>query len=283
MSDPRPLPSPRLDRAALERVLARAAELQSKRGETIEEFSEEQLLELGREVGLSPQHLRQAMAEERTRPVPQETEAGIAARLFGAGRGRASRPVPGTPRAVRPTIDAWMQREELLQVKRHFGDRMVWEPRRDFLGGMKRALNLGGRGYPLTRGDEVTAAVIPVDDDRSLVSLDADLSSQRGRVATEVAGATVVGASATGVLVAIGVVAAAAAAPLVLIPLTAVYGVRSMQDLQTRAQLALEQLLDRLERGDAARPPCFLGPPPPARPRGLPPPRPGARGDPRPP
>jgi len=61
------LPSARLDRSSLERVLARAAELQSTSGDTVEEFTEEQLLELGREVGLSPQNLRQALAEERTR------------------------------------------------------------------------------------------------------------------------------------------------------------------------------------------------------------------------
>jgi len=66
-SSPKP-PARALDRSSLERVLARAAELQSTTGETGEEFTEEQLLELGREVGLSPQNLRQALAEERTSP-----------------------------------------------------------------------------------------------------------------------------------------------------------------------------------------------------------------------
>jgi hypothetical protein len=71
MSDPsRPKPPVRpLDRSSLERVLARAAELQSGPSDTGEEFTEEQLLELGKEVGLSPQHLRQALAEERTRSI----------------------------------------------------------------------------------------------------------------------------------------------------------------------------------------------------------------------
>src|SRR5439155_26149417 len=114
-------PSPaRLDRSALERVLARAAELQSAGGEPGEEFTEDQLLELGREVGLSPQHLRQAMAEERTRSVIPADGGGISATLFGPGHARASRTVAGSPRDVLATIDTWMQRQELLQVKRHF-------------------------------------------------------------------------------------------------------------------------------------------------------------------
>jgi hypothetical protein len=62
-----PVPTSKLDRSAMERVLARAAELQAGSGEPEEALSEEQILELGKEVGLSPQHLRQALAEERTR------------------------------------------------------------------------------------------------------------------------------------------------------------------------------------------------------------------------
>src|SRR6266567_1644527 len=172
--------SARLDRAALERVLARAAELQSVSGEPIEEFSEDQLIELGREVGLSPQYLRQAMAEERTRSVLPATETGLAAALFGPSRARASRTVPGSVRDTLATIDVWMQRQELLQVKRRFGDRVVWEPRRDLFNNLRRALNVGGRGYALTRAYEVAATVIPVDDARVLVTLEADLSTDRG-------------------------------------------------------------------------------------------------------
>src|SRR6476646_6171786 len=93
-SSPKP-PSRTLDRSSLERVLARAAELQSGPNDTGEEFTEEQLLELGKEVGLSPQNLRQALAEERTRSSVPDEEGGVAAALFGPSRVRASRTVPG--------------------------------------------------------------------------------------------------------------------------------------------------------------------------------------------
>src|SRR3954466_9519250 len=114
MSDPtRPKPPARtLDRSSLERVLARAAELQSGPSDTGEEFTEEQLLELGREVGLSPQSLRQALAEERTRSVVRGGERGFVAGLFGPSRVRAARTVPGKAADVLAVVDAWMQRQE---------------------------------------------------------------------------------------------------------------------------------------------------------------------------
>src|SRR5256885_17010877 len=114
---PKP-PAPRIDRASLERVLARASELQAATGDSPEEFTEEQLLDLGREVGLSPQNLRQALAEERTRSVAPDDEHGIGASLFGPSRVHAARTVPGNPADILGSIDDWMQRQELLIVKR---------------------------------------------------------------------------------------------------------------------------------------------------------------------
>ena len=54
-----------LDRAALERVLARATELQARLADAPDELTEKELLELGTEVGIPAEHLRQALAEER--------------------------------------------------------------------------------------------------------------------------------------------------------------------------------------------------------------------------
>src|ERR1044072_7158935 len=121
--NPRP-PVPRIDRNALERVLARAAQLQgtASDSDSSEQFTEEQLLELGREVGLSPQNLRQALAEERTRSIVPDDERGLAASLFGPSRVRAARTVPGKASEVLGAVDAWMQRQELLIVKRHHAD-----------------------------------------------------------------------------------------------------------------------------------------------------------------
>jgi hypothetical protein len=248
------LPSARLDRSSLERVLARAAELQSTSGDTVEEFTEEQLLELGREVGLSPQNLRQALAEERTRSTIPDEERGVAASLFGPSRVRAARTVAGSPADVLASIDTWMQRQELLIVKRHHADRIVWEPRRDFVVGVKRALRVGGRDYALSRAFEVSATVIAVDDSRVHVGLDADFRSQRAQSARQSVGSTFAGAAVTASLFMMGVTAVVAAAPLVIVPAIGFAGVRALQGrIVTRAQLSLEQLLDKLERGEFGR------------------------------
>jgi hypothetical protein len=253
------LPTPNaasgLDRGALERVLARAAELQAGSGEPEEVMSEEQILELGKEVGLSAEHLRQALAEERTRVVLPADDGGLGAKLLGGARVGASRTVPGRPRDVLEAIDLWMQRQECLQVKRQFADRIVWEARRDLLGTVRRALNVGGRGYALARAHEVAATVVAVDASRTLVRIDADLASFRSSLARQSAGVTVVGVAAGSVLAALHFAIAVAVAPPAVIGVGAFYLARVITaPTATSAQLALEQLLDGLERGDVTKP-----------------------------
>jgi hypothetical protein len=241
----RDLPA-RLDRSALERVLARAAELQAAELDPGEYISEDRLLEIAKEVGLAPHHMRQALAEERTRVTLPE-ESGAIARFAGAGRLAATRVVSGKPADVLAALDAWMQREECLTMKRRFPERMVWEENRSFWMQIRRGMDMGGRRYMLARAHEVSATVVPVDDGRSLVRLEADLSNVRtGRLAG--AGATTaIGAFAGGALLALGFFPLAAVAP-VIVGASAGYGIaRSHRGVAVRAQLALEQVLDRLE------------------------------------
>ena len=240
-------PSP-LDRSALERVLARAAELQGKTGDSgdpAEEFTEEQLIELGKEVGLTPHHLRQALAEERTRSVLPEEEGGVTSRLFT---------VPGRAADILAGVDAWMQRQELLIVKRHHSDRIVWEARQDFLVGVKRALRVGGRDYALSRAFEVSATAIALDDQRVHVALEADFRTQRRAALAQSSIGVVFGAAVAGSLLVVGALPIIAIAPAVIAPVIGVTGARVMHNhVVTRAQLALEQLLDRLERGEFSK------------------------------
>jgi hypothetical protein len=248
-------PSNGLDRGALERVLARAAELQVGSGEPEEVLTEEQILELGKEVGLSPQHLRQALAEERTRVALPPDRGGLSARLLGGARVGASRVVPGRPRDALDTIDAWMQRQECLQVKRQFPDRVVWEARRDLVGTIRRAFNVGGRGYALARAFEVAATAVAVDESRTMVRIDADLAPFRGSLARQSVGVTTLGVAAGAAMVALHFAIAAAAAPVVLVGAGAFWAARGINArTATAAQLALEQLLDRLERGEIGKP-----------------------------
>jgi hypothetical protein len=247
----------RLDRAALDRVLARAADLQSSFADAADGsglLSEDQIIELGKEAGLSPEHLRQAMAEERTRGAPPE-ERGLSAMILGPAHVAASRIVPGSTTEILDAIDGWMVREEILQVKRRVGDRIVWEPRRDLVGAFNKVFNFGGRTYALSRAGEVSATATTIDATRCIVALDASLVERRGQLAVGAAAMTGVGAAATVVVGLLTPFAVLAAIPVVVMAPSAIYGSRRAQSHNVeRAQLALEQLLDHLERGDHRKP-----------------------------
>jgi uncharacterized protein YidB (DUF937 family) len=257
-----------LDRVALERVLARAAELQAHQADVGDALTEAQLMEIGGEVGISAQNLRQALAEERGRLTLPRDE-GFEGRIAGPAVAIASRTVNSTPERVMAALLHWMEREECLQVKRRFADRSTWEARRDFLSSVRRGFNVGGRGYALSRATEVGATVVPVDDGRVLVRLDADFRpARRARVIG--GGATAVGgtlAGATPLVLGAAVIADPTLAFFVVSGAIATAGAlggllgglgiaRSHRSVIERAQLALEQILDRLERAedDAARP-----------------------------
>jgi hypothetical protein len=252
-----------LDRQALERVLARAAELQGASAipESSDLISEGQLLDIGNEVGLNPATIKQALAEERTRiNVPEER--GFVAQIAGAGFASATRTVPGTPRDILATLDAWMLREECLQVQRRFNDRITWEPQRGLFGKLRRTVNVSGRGFYLMDATQVSATVMPVDASRVVVRLDADIHASRARRVGASGVLATVGAAAGGLL---GLALVVAHLPLIIAAGSAVlpfaggsaiaYRVaRTHRGVLSSVQLALEQILDRLEHGDFERP-----------------------------
>ena len=248
-----------LDRAALERVLARATELQARLADTPDELTEKQHLELGGEVGIPAEHMRQALAEERTRVVlPEET--GVVGSWFGSTMASASRVVPGTPAEVLSQIDSWMQKQELLRVRRRIGDRLTWEARRDFVGSMQASFNLGGRPYALTPASEVGATVVAVDGTRVLVRLDADFAPSRVRNVRWAGVTAGLGVTSGASVVALASLSAEPGAMVIgaivgsiwtaLAGLGATTIARAQRRKVSRAQLALEQILDRLEHGE---------------------------------
>jgi len=245
-------PAP-LERAALERVLARAAELQAADADTGElTLTEAQIIDVGNEVGIPAKHLRQALAEERSR-VAVPVERGRVAAMFGSATVSASRTVTGTPAVIFDRLDTWMQKEESLQVKRRFADRMAWEPRGGMAIEFQRLMNLSGHGYRLARAEEVAATVIAVDAERSIVRLDASLANVRSKRLIG-GGAMVAGGGVTGgILVVLGVMTAVAALPVAAGLVAGYFIARSHAPHVAAAQLALEQLLDRLERGELPR------------------------------
>lgn len=252
-----------LDRQALDRVLARAAELQGAGAipESSDLISESQLRDIGNEVGLSAETINQALAEERTRiNVPEER--GLVAQIAGASFATATRTVPGTQRDVLATIDAWMLREECLQVQRRFVDRITWEPQRGLFGKIRRTVNVSGRGYYLTDAGQVSATVLPVDGSRVVVRLDADIHASRSKRVGMGGVLATMGAAASGIVglalvvahLPLIVAAGAAVLPFAGSSVAAYKLARTHRTVLSSVQLALEQVLDRLEHGEFERP-----------------------------
>jgi hypothetical protein len=267
-------PDAPLPRAALERVLARATELQAQGAEGPEVISEARLLEIGREVGIDPNHLRLAIAEERGRSPMLAEEPGRIALALGEAHAGAQRAVTGDADKVLAALDQWLQREEQFAVKRRFGTRMSWEKQRNAFAAISRSMS--GRNSDLSRADEVSATVTPVDATRSLVRLDADLRLQRqahrngGIALAAINGVLLVGWMVPMVILTSVSQTAPNVALMGLAGVTAL-GVQagvstliwrsikhSFRSAVARTQLRLEQLLDALEHGDTGSPPTLL-------------------------
>ena len=246
-----------MSRSALERVLARAAELQDASGtesDRPETLTEAQIEDLGKEVGLSPQHIRQALAEERARIQPAvAVGTGIGYQMFGVDRVGAQRVVRGKPERVLAALDRWMQREEGLKVMRQRPDFIIWEPSRGIFESVRRVFGSGD--FALVRSNEVTATVVPVDDEFSLVRMEATFTALRSEMVSRTIIGSVFGGAGTVICLVLGVMTPVAVAPVVLMSAGSYYsGRRTQQHSVHRATLALEQALDRLERGESGQP-----------------------------
>ncbi len=242
-----------LDRSAIERVLARAAELQSQRStEPGGALSDEQVLELGKEVGLSADALQQAIAEERGRVVGTSPR-GVMGAWFGHAEYSATRVVKGTPQSVLAALDAHIRGELPFEVKRRFPDRLMWEPKGGFLDGVRISLGVRSEGGDLVLAQEVSALVVAVDAERTHVRLDASIADRRRNAARTSVG--VAGVSAFGAWLVASAVAPAGV--LVVAGTIATLGVltprRNYRGVAERVELALFQVLDRLEYGPAKR------------------------------
>jgi hypothetical protein len=241
-----------IDRKALERIVRRAAELQAGSQDVGDGLTSKEVLALGKDVGIPEGYLRQAMLEEQTRTADEQS-AGTWAWLTGPRAVSAHRVVPGDRASVERALNRWMTDEELLQPKRQYADRTTWEPKAGAFASIQRAIS-GRRKYSLASAAQIASQVVQLEPGFCLVRLEADVSQQRrNRISGGVVLATI-GWGMTGA-------AALIAPPLALAQiLTMVPGLgltagaaaiaRTHRNANERVQIGLEQVLDRLERGD---------------------------------
>ena len=250
----------KITREQLERIIQRAAELQAGEMETGDGLTEQELLKLGSDVGIPGKFLRQALYEENLGGTA--LERSLASRWVGPRMVLAHRVVPGDRAALEQALGEYMAEEEAMTPKRRLPDRTLWEAQKGFFAEMKRGFGVGGKSYHLARAAEVSVAVTPLEEGYCHVALTADVSNSRRDV---VSGASVT--AGTGVVIsAILLSVVPAAVPLVLL-LPAALGLgigasipRAHRRKAARVQLALEQVLDGLERGEIRPRPAMPGP-----------------------
>jgi hypothetical protein len=252
------LPARRLDRAQLERIMRRAAELQATDRDLTDGLTPDEVVALAKEVGIPESHVRRALIEERHTPIV----AGPASwtdDMVGRADLAASRIVPGDPARVQQELLNWMSRHEVLAVQRQVPGRIVWERLGGLQGAMKRSsAALGGdRTFMLTKAAEVTAEITAVEAGWSQVTLTLDATPERNArlLASGISGSLcAVAGGILAVLHAPLIIAAAAFAPGVV---ASVLIARSFRPTSTRLALGLDRVLDHLEhaRYDPSLPP----------------------------
>jgi hypothetical protein len=248
----------RITREQLERIIQRAAELQASEMDTGEAMTEQEVLKLGSEVGIPGRYLRQALYEEASGGAA--LERGLLGRWVGPKTVLARRVVPGERAALEQAIGQFMTEEEAMTPQRRLPDRTVWERQKGLFAEMKRGLSLEGKAYHLARAVDVSVQLTALEDGYCHAEMAADVSNLRDQA---LAGAgTLLGA---GVLAAVVVALIPGLAPLAVLPLLGGLGLaalaaRANLRKATRMQIALEQVLDSLERGEI-RPRQRIAPP----------------------
>ncbi len=261
----KPTPPVHLNRSELDRVIRRAAELQVQEGSEAEEstLSEDEVLRIGKEVGLAPSHMRRALGELRAEAlVPAlPPDDGPLRRLVGPARIRAERVVPGDAGEVEERVVRWLSEVESLHAVRRRAGVSIWEPAEGFLAQLQRGLKWGGQRYELAQAKQVELSVQSLEDGYALVTLTVDLTNHRleqgaGAMGGFAAGGAVLGSVLTASLTAfpplavaaVGIAAAGVAGAGGLAVGRATYHQKA-----ERVSLAAEGLLDRLERGELVK------------------------------
>lgn len=244
------LPS-KIDRSAIERIIQRATELQTGERDIADGLTPDEVVSLGKEVGIPERYLQQAILEERSRasaPAPE----GILDRTVGPGTVRAERVVRGAPEEVEQRLSLYMDNHELLTIQRQQPGRISWEPLRGVQGALRRssAVFQGNRPFMLARASLVSATMIALEPGFCHVALSAELRGTRGGLMGGAAAMGATGVAAGAILLVMSPFLWLAAAPL---PLAAGFGwgiLRQYRPMVERATLGLERALDHLERGE---------------------------------
>ena len=246
----------------LERVIRRASDLQFRSSTAIGgELGAGDVVQIGAEVGLEERYVRQALAEiEAASLIPDApSDEGLARRIVGSAIVSTSRVVPGSPADVEANLESYLREEELLRQVRSRPGGSLWEPGTGLVSQMRRAMDVGGRRYTLAKSRNLQVSVEALESGWSLVTLTADIGNMRA----ERLGGWFAGMGLGGAAGGFGLFMAAGGGVLPILGGLAIFSGftaiaaasawADMRKVRQRMELALQGLLDRLERGENLR------------------------------
>jgi hypothetical protein len=254
-------------RRDLPAVVKRAAELASIEGDAEEAISEDEVIRIAAELGLSERHVRQALFEG----AQAEQEPTFLDRQLGVPRIMATRAVPMNPEQARGALEDYLVTREYLQIVRRQSVSSSFEPADDAVSKVARAFSRSKK-HCLASAQAVEVSVRQLEPGWSHVRLRAVYPDARKlHIGGAAAGAVFLGgplATAAGVTVSIltnGVfgdpvsIALGATTGLSLFG-GAVAGFWAIARSNFRAWRGrtvneANGILDRLEKGDELRPP----------------------------
>lgn len=245
-------PHSKIDRTAIERIIQRATELQTGERDISDGLTTEEVVSLGKEVGIPERYLHQAMLEERSRSLAPVVPTGVLDRVVGPGTIRAERVVRGTVESVEQQLIGYLGSHEIFTVQRQQPGRITWEPLRGVQGALRRssAVFQGNRPFMLSRASLVSATVMGLEPGFSHVALSAELRGTRGGLMGGAFAMGALGVAGGAILTVMSPFVWLAAAPIMFGAGVGWGILRQYGPLVDRARLGLERALDHLERGE---------------------------------
>jgi hypothetical protein len=258
-------PSKNIGRQEFEVVIRRAAELSMREGESEEQLSEEEVLRIGSELGLSARHVQQALYE-----LPElESEPSALSGYYGPSVVVSSRLIPGDADLTIHRLEDYLATREYLQLVRRKQGRLIFQPAEDTISLLARGLLRPSSRFQLARSRKVVLTARPLEEGRSHVQIATDMGDQRrsamrtGVIAGSFCGLAtgLTGAAAIAFTMDPGIATAAAAIASVAGGTAGGLwiGIKaSASGFRKRLAVArqeLDGLLDRAERGDRLEPP----------------------------
>jgi hypothetical protein len=257
-------PGRALARRDFEDVIRRAAELAAREGDAEELLTEEEVLRIGEELGLSTQHMQRALYElPELTAEPRWYDRYFVPPIFSVAR--------VVPRMTEPTlrrVEDYLVTREFLQVARRRGHSIAFTPADDTLSTLARAFMRPGARHVIARASRVMVSVQSLPQDESHVRVDIDLDEERSRrlntgLVLGGVGGTILGAGAV-------ILVTTSTPPLLgpipeLLAFAATFfavGAASVSAAAARfknrvlaARYELAGLLDRVEHGESLDPP----------------------------